>query len=152
MPEAQSEPDPGGDPRMSMLSMAKSIAHSAHHGQYRKFGSKGSYITHPEAVAEAVEGKMAKAVAWVHDVVEDTDWTFARLLKYLPASIVDAVECLTKREGEPYKEFVLRAMKNNLARRVKIADIEHNMSTIPEGHGLIDRYEKALVVLKGEAK
>ncbi len=134
---------------MTQLRKAIKLATKAHKGQNRKFGEGEAYITHPEAVADAIEGKNAKAVAWLHDVVEDTDITLEDLYRQFEGHIVDAVACLTKREDEPYMDFVDRAMDNRLARRVKIADIKHNMSTLPEGHGLIDRYQKALAVLEG---
>ena len=129
---------------MRMLVTAVKIATSAHAGQNRKFGSGEAYITHPCAVADAVEGKDAKVVAMLHDVVEDTCWTLEDLRAHFSDRIVDAVDCLTKREGEPYMDFVERAKGNPLAKRVKVADIKHNMATVPEGHGLVARYEKAL--------
>ena len=134
---------------MTQLQKAIKLATKAHKGQNRKFGEGEAYITHPKAVADAVDGKDAKAVAWLHDVVEDTDITLDELYRDFEGHIVDAVECLTKREEELYMDFVDRAMNNKLARRVKIADIKHNMSTLPKGHGLITRYEKALKVLEG---
>lgn len=131
-----------------MVALAKRIATKAHRGQKRKWGGL-RYIVHPEAVANAVNGADPKTVAWVHDCPEDTDVMLDDLRMVFPERIVAAVDCLTKREGEKYTDFVLRALDNPIARIVKIADIEHNMSTIPEGHGLRDRWEKALKVLKG---
>ncbi len=50
--------------------LAQSIAAAAHKGQVDKAGKP--YIEHPAHVAASVQGDAAKAVAWLHDVVEDT--------------------------------------------------------------------------------
>lgn len=59
--------------------LAQSIAAAAHKGQVDKAGKP--YIEHPAHVAASVQGDAAKAVAWLHDVVEDTPLTFADLRK-----------------------------------------------------------------------
>ena len=63
----------------------------------------------------------------LHDVVEDTEYTPAMIEDEFDEEIRDAVEALTKRDGESYSDFVERAAANDLARKVKIADIEDNM-------------------------
>ena len=76
----------------------------------------------------SVETVPEKVVAVLHDVVEDTDWTFDRLRgEGFPESLLEALDCVTKREGEPYEEFVKRSASNPLARRVKLADLQDNM-------------------------
>ncbi len=42
--------------------------------------------------------------------------------------MLEAVECVTNREGESYEQFIERAGKNPIARQVKIADLEDNMN------------------------
>jgi hypothetical protein len=37
------------------------------------------------------------------------------------------VDCLTRRENETYDEFIERLMPNQLARKVKLADLDDNM-------------------------
>lgn len=76
----------------------------------------------------AVETDPEKMVAILHDVVEDTDWTFEKLVQEgFPEEIIEALKCVTKREGEDYEDFVKRSATNEIARRVKLADLEHNM-------------------------
>ena len=41
--------------------------------------------------------------------------------------MIAAVDALTKRDGESYEAFISRLSTNPLARRVKLADLEHNM-------------------------
>jgi len=59
---------------------------------------------------------------------EETDYTIENLReKGYSKEILEAIECLTKRDGENYDEFVQRSKANPIARKVKIADIEDNM-------------------------
>ncbi len=44
-----------------------------------------------------------------------------------PEEVVEAVDCLTQREGEAYEDFIERLKPNLISRRVKLADLEDNM-------------------------
>ena len=69
-----------------------------------------------------------RIVALLHDVVEDSDWTMKALAaEGFPPHIVDAIGCLTHREGESYDAFICRVLTSPLAARVKVLDIEDNM-------------------------
>ena len=109
-----------------LLEKAIRIAVEAHQGQRDK--NDAPYILHPIRVMGRVRTTPEQIVAILHDVVEDTDWTLDGLRKEgFPKEIVDAVDCLTKREGEAYEDFVTRAASNPIARPVKLADLEDNM-------------------------
>jgi (p)ppGpp synthase/HD superfamily hydrolase len=111
---------------MTLLEKAISIAVEAHRGQKDKDGAP--YILHPLRVMGRVDGESAKMVAVLHDVVEDTSWTFEKLRgEGFPDEILQALEGVTKRQGESYEDFVKRAGNNPVARRVKLADLEDNM-------------------------
>lgn len=110
---------------MNYTSFAKEIAFRAHDGQKDLSGKP--YTDHICAVAAGVDTSDAKTVAYLHDIVEDTDWTLKKLRDYFPSRIVDAVDCLTRREGEDYKVFIQRIKKNPLATQVKLSDLSHNM-------------------------
>jgi len=111
---------------MSNLERAIAIAVDAHRGQKDK--SSAPYILHPLRVMARVDTEAEKIVAVLHDVVEDTDWTFDDLRKEgFSQEVIQAIDCVTKRVGEPYEDFVKRSASNPLARRVKIADLEDNM-------------------------
>jgi (p)ppGpp synthase/HD superfamily hydrolase len=111
---------------MSLLEKAIWIAVEAHRGQKDRYGAP--YILHPLRVMARVETENEKIVAILHDVVEDTRWTFADLRREgFPDEILEALDCLTKRDGEPYPDLVQRAAAHPLARRVKLADLEDNM-------------------------
>lgn len=111
---------------LELLEKAIGIAVEAHRGKQDRYGAP--YILHPLRVMGRVSTLEEKTVAALHDVVEDTRWTFEDLDRAgFPARIVQALKCLTKREGEDYDEYVRRSAGNALARRVKLADLEDNM-------------------------
>ncbi|MDY3979116.1 MAG: hypothetical protein SOZ00_03755 [Tidjanibacter sp.] len=110
-----------------LLAKAIKIAAEAHAGQVDKVGMP--YIGHISRVMNAGRTDAEKIVGVLHDIVEDTDYTFDRLLaEGFPAKIVDAIRCLTKTsDDEPYSEFIERAKGNELAKAVKINDLSDNM-------------------------
>lgn len=111
---------------MPTLEDAIALAVKAHAGQVDKVGQP--YILHPLRVMFAVEGEAARMAGILHDVVEDTDVTFDQLREMgYSEEVIEALDCLTRREDETYAEFVERARVNPMARQVKIADIEDNM-------------------------
>ena len=76
-----------------------------------------------------MQSEAAMMAAVLHDVVEDTDWTIERLRgEGFPDEVLEAVECLTHRDGENYEEFIRRVQGNRIAQQVKIADLEDNMN------------------------
>lgn len=110
---------------MNDLERAIALAVDAHAGQTDKAGA--TYIRHPLRVMRQMETPQERVVAVLHDVIEDTEYTPAMIEDEFDEEIRDAVEALTKRDGESYSDFVERAAANDLARKVKIADIEDNM-------------------------
>lgn len=115
---------------MANLQEAIVIAVEAHKGQLRRNGTP--YVLHPLRVMLSFEDEARRIVAVLHDVVEDSDWTCARLRSAgFSPECVAAVDALTKREGEPYDEYIDRVLADPLARSVKLADLRDNM-TIPE--------------------
>ena len=111
---------------MSTIERAIEIAARGHAGQIDKGGEP--YIFHPLRLMFAVESPLEKMTAVLHDVVEDTDWTLDQLRKEgFPQEVVDAVDALTKREGETRVDAGRRAAINEIARAVKLADVNDNM-------------------------
>lgn len=71
------------------------------------------------------------AVALLHDVLEDSDITEEDLLdEKIPKTVVEAVKCLTKYDSESYDDFIARVSKNELASKIKVADIEDNINIL----------------------
>ena len=76
------------------------VATKAHKGQYRKSG--GEYIDHPKEVARFVKqfkksNNLSALVqaAYLHDTIEDTDTTYADLVKQFGGLVADMVQQLT---------------------------------------------------------
>src|SRR3712207_5225583 len=106
---------------------AVAIAARAHGGQKDKAGAP--YLLHPLRLMLRMDTEAAMMAAVLHDVVEDTEWTLERLREAgFPEEVLEAVDCLTRRGGESYEQFVERVRTNPVARQVKIADLEDNMN------------------------
>ena len=110
-----------------LLAKAIEIALKAHEGQVDKSGMP--YAGHVMRVMQAGRTIDEKIVGVLHDIVEDTSWTFEALLaEGFPAHIVDALRCVTKiSDDEPYEQFIERVKTNPLAVAVKINDLTDNM-------------------------
>ena len=112
---------------MSTLKRAIEIAKQAHAGQVDKGGA--DYIEHPLRVMEMCETEEEKIVGILHDVVEDSDWTFEMLeAEGFSDEIVDALRCITRQsDDEDYDAFISRVMTNPLAVKIKLYDLEDNL-------------------------
>ena len=110
-----------------LLGKAIRFALVAHAEQVDKAGMP--YAGHIMRVMAAGKTNDEKIVGVLHDVVEDTAYTFDFLLEEgFPVHIVDALSCLTKlSEDEPYESFIQRVKTNPLAIAVKINDLTDNM-------------------------
>lgn len=138
---------------MSTFEKAIVIASAAHAGQRDKAGAP--YILHPLRVMLRMRSEEERIVALLHDVVEDTDWTFNRLYaEGFTRQVVEAIDSVTKRESEAYDDFVDRAGRNAIGRRVKLADLEDNadVSRIAQptekDHQRIEKYRSAMKRLR----
>ena len=109
------------------------------------------YIEHPIFVASQVDSEEEKAVALLHDVIEDSSVTAEELLNAgLPETVVTAVQILSKKKGQDYQTYLKTVKSNPLARAVKLADLKHNsdllrLETITDKdlEGL-EKYKKAI--------
>ena len=112
---------------MSTLERAIEIATEAHRGQFDKAGN--DYIEHPLRVMAAGKTTNEKIVGVLHDVVEDSDWTFEQLVADgFSEEVIEALRCITKlSDAEPYDKFIARIKKNKLAVAVKLNDLSDNM-------------------------
>ena len=102
------------------------LAIQAHRGQVEKAGQP--YCLHVLRVMFRLDTELERMAGVLHDLVEDTPYTLQDLRdRGYPEAVVEAVDCLTWREGESYGQFLGRVKGNRVARRVKIADLEDNM-------------------------
>lgn len=111
---------------MDKVGFARELATLFHSGQKDKGGHL--YTEHLKSVASFVVSEEEKTVAWLHDIIEDTDMTLERLAEYgFPENIIEAVDAITMREDEDRNSYLLRVANNELATLVKIADLDNNM-------------------------
>lgn len=146
---------------------ALELAKKYHAGQVDKLGVP--YMEHVLAVANGVQTTEERVVALLHDVLEDTICTREVLVKEgIPLHLVEAVEAMTRREGESYMEFIKRVGKNSIARAVKLSDLKHNLDAdgsrlkkalkskkedsldLKKTTSLKERYKKAIVFLEAK--
>jgi (p)ppGpp synthase/HD superfamily hydrolase len=142
--------------KIATIEDAISVAARAHKGQKDKAGAP--YLLHPLRMMLRMDSEAAMMAAVLHDVVEDTDWTLERLREAgFAEEVLEAVDCLTHREGESYEEFVGRVRANPLARQVKVADLEDNMNVRrigrlgPKDLERLEKYHRAWRVLTSES-
>ncbi len=120
---------------------AKEIATFAHEGQKRTDGSP--YINHPSRIADAVEARL-KPIAWLHDVVEDTQVSLEDLKSQgFPSYVIEAIDLLTHRKGDSNIVYWTKIKANPDAKAVKLADINDNLSDKPSDYAK-QKYAKAL--------
>lgn len=134
---------------MSNLDKAIEVACKVHAGQIDKAGRP--YILHPLRLMLKLQCEIEMMVAVLHDVVEDSDVSLDDLKAYgFAEQIIEAVDCLSRRQNESYESFIVRVSENQLARKVKIEDIKDNMDltrleTVCEKDLLrVEKYHRAL--------
>ena len=110
---------------MTKPEFARAFAEYVHAGQLDEDGTP--FVNHPIAVAEKLAGEEEKTVAYLHDVIEDTDTKLETVADLFGIRIADAVDAISRRGTEEYEEYIERLSKNPLACRVKLADLAHNI-------------------------
>lgn len=114
--------------------------------------SDNPYIDHLDAVAintVAVFGwdQTLVTVAYLHDVVEDTDATAQTLAdEGYSEEIINAVIAISKKMGEKNYDYLTRVMANPIASKVKLADLYHN--TKPERLAVLTEATRARLLKK----
>ena len=132
---------------MNYIGIAREIATEAHSGQKRKYTGE-DYINHPRRVAKKFSTEDSQVIAWLHDVLEDSDFTAEDILKRgIRQHCIEIVEYLTRQEGESYFNFIMRIKERHQAKVIKIADIKDNLINSKEG-SLKDKYMLALYILE----
>lgn len=139
----------------SLLESARLLSKKAHSNQVDKAGVD-YFSGHISAVVSGVTSTKEKIVAYLHDIVEDTDITIENIYEEFGEEIGNAVKAITKSGELDYTEYIEGIKANELARAVKIADLKHNMdlSRLKEVREKdvkrVKKYRKVLGVLEGE--
>ena len=126
-----------------------------HRDQVDKSGAP--YVFHPFHVAEQMETEETVAVALLHDVIEDTDYTLEDLKAMgFPDSVTGALALMTHDDSVPYLDYVAKLKDNPIARAVKLADLRHNsdlsrLDKVDEkALERVEKYRKAIELLTQE--
>ena len=119
----------------------------AHRGQRDLDGNP--VILHPLAVGLAGTTPDEQCAGFLHDVVEDTDYTFENLLERgVPSAVVDALRLLTHEKSTDYIEYVraIALSGNKTAIAVKTNDLHHNLERGRRGGytRLVEKHTAAL--------
>lgn len=130
------------------LSKAIKTATELHAGQLDKGGNP--YILHPLRVMLKMHDNTSRIIAVLHDVLEDTPFSVhdAEESEFSEV-IIEALKAISRKKDESYMDFIRRCKQNELARKVKIADIEDNMDLSriqnpkDEDYKRVKKYEKA---------
>jgi (p)ppGpp synthase/HD superfamily hydrolase len=110
-----------------LLSKMLVLATNKHDGQFDKGGFP--YILHPLKIMYYLKSddEELQCIALGHDLVEDTDTTYAELYAMgFTERIVSGIRCLTKVPGETHEEYKAKVMSNADAVKVKMQDLRHN--------------------------
>lgn len=111
---------------MDKITLAREMAIKFHKGQVDKAGNE--YINHLFFLESKVNTEEEKIVAPLHDIVEDTDVSIDDLKnKGFSKNVIEAIECITKKQNEDYLTYLTRVKNNKIARTVKLIDLSHNM-------------------------
>lgn len=104
---------------------AMKLCFDAHRDQVDKTGIP--YVFHPIHLAEQMTDELSTVCALLHDVVEDSDYTFADLEAMgFPRRVIEVLTLLTHEKGVPYMDYVRLIAQDPVAKQVKIADLRHN--------------------------
>ena len=127
---------------LNRISEAFEFARMAHEGQMRKSGAP--FIAHPVAVAMIVAeelklGANPVIAAFLHDVVEDTDYTIDDIRQRFGDDVAFLVSVVTKnsnghyevsKQVDNYKQMLNSIHYDIRALLIKLADRLHNMRTL----------------------
>lgn len=117
------------------------------------------YYYHLSRVADNFGRNNYGIVAYLHDVIEDANWTLDRLRECgFSPEVVEAVDAITRRKGEEYMDYIDRCARNTVALHVKLADLADNMDIrrLPEitdkDVARLRKYHKAYLYLKSKTQ
>ena len=134
---------------------ALTLCYAAHRDQVDKSGMP--YVFHPFHLAEQMEDEITAAVALLHDVVEDTEYTLRDLETMgFPPQVLEAVGMMTRDPAVPYLEYAAKLKDNPVTRTVKLADLRHNsdlsrLDTVDEkALRRVEKYKQAIRILEEE--
>lgn len=113
-----------------LVKKACNLLFNAHKDDVDKGGYP--YVFHPFFLATQMETESETCVALLHDLIEDhgDEYTFDTLIEEgFNDEIIDAIKLMTHPENVSYMDYVKKIGENPIARKVKIADLNHNLDS-----------------------
>lgn len=110
-----------------MLNKMLVLATNRHAGQFDRGGNP--YILHPLKVMYYLKSddEELQCIALAHDLIEDTDTTYAELREMgFTERVIKGIASVTKVPGESYEEYKEKVKSNPDGVKVKMADLRHN--------------------------
>jgi len=136
---------------MQLLKMpqeAKDYATQIHEGQM--YGEQ-PYMNHVEDVASGFDDPHLQRIAYLHDVIEDSETGIGEIHERFGEDVGHAVDALTRKEGEQYFDYINRVKEHPEATQVKLADLHSNLKNNPN-ESLARRYQKAIGILTNKSE
>lgn len=161
-----------------LIYAAIDLARLAHKGQKRRDGSDyfsshiegvvdilvyhwnellpGSFLSSQNGYDTSIKDATV-AATYLHDILEDTKYTENDLVKMgFPPLTIDIVKAVTRKKGQTYADFILSLLDSGphsvLAKAVKLADLQHNMSDNLQEGSMKDKYRLASYILSPSGK
>ena len=135
----------------SEIDKAIELASKAHAADYDLDGNPT--ILHPLAVGMMGRNDTERIVGFLHDVVEDTQYSFEDLIEMgFSKVVIETLRLLTHDKETPYMEYIKRICKskNSAAINVKLNDLKHNLARGKEGGHLrcVEKHTEALAFIE----
>lgn len=147
------------------INKAIRLATVAHDGQFDKQGQ--AYILHALRVGAAGKDELEQVVGFLHDTIEDTTVSTGHIRNEFGSEVAGAVMAMSRgwivgpylcfhkavpAIRESYEAFIRRCKNNPIARRVKVYDINDNLSRMaglePNDRSRLEsKYHAAIQVL-----
>ena len=134
---------------------AMKLCFEAHKDQVDKTGIP--YVFHPIHLAEQMTDELSTVCALLHDVVEDTKYTFEDVRNMgFPEEVIEVLKLLTHEDEVPYMDYVREISKHPIATQVKLADLAHNSDTTrldivdEKAEARVKKYSDATKFLMGQ--
>lgn len=136
----------------NLIKKALKLCYEVHQKQVDK--ANIPYVFHPFYLAMQMDSEEEIIVALLHDVIEDSNYELNDLIAMgFSQRVVEAIACLTHNQYLSYDDYIKKISYNELAKKVKIADLKHNsnLSRLDEitddDIRRLNKYKKALEIL-----